>query len=164
MKDTRPLIYLLMLWLLIILISIASACSRKTITTTTEVRDSIVVKETVRYDTVTIPADTVRIEHQIECDPVTLKPVPAVLKKNSGRVSSSVTISSTGVLTVDSKCDSLQHIIRIMDREIFRLRHEKKTVYIDKKPSAFKRWLDNIIYTLVAVVVLFIVVRIAWRR
>ena len=155
MKDTRPLIYLLMLWLLIILITIASACSPRVITNTTSVRDSIIVKETVRYDTLTIPADTVRIEHQIECDPVTLKPVPTVIKRNSGRVRSSVTISNTGQLTVDSKCDSLQHIIRVLDKELFHYRHERKTETIEV--TKYKtRWYDKLFRWMALILVLVI--------
>lgn len=143
MNEKKPLYYLILFWVLIIIITIASSCAPRIITNITDVRDSIVVKETIRYDTVTIPGDTVRIEHQIECDPVTLQPVPSVLKKNTGRVSASVTISNTGQLTVDATCDSLEHVIAILDKELFRFKSENNTKTIEV--IQYKtRWYDKI--------------------
>jgi hypothetical protein len=152
----------ILLWLFIVML-LLSSCSRKTVTTSTNVTDTTTIREIIRYDTIRTPGDTIRISELIECDSITNKPKPITIRERVGRATASVTINNQGQLQVQASCDSLENIIRIMDKEIFRLRHETKTVYYEKKPSKFKQWIDNVTYTLLGLIILYFLLRLLSR-
>lgn len=135
---------------------VAASCSKKTVTTITDVTDSTIVKETVRMDTIHIKGDTVVLKEFIECDSNTNKPKPFKVRGRSGRASSTIEVKEDGSLHVESVCDSLQKLIASKDKEIFRLRKEKKTVTIVKEPSKFRQWIDYTCRILAALFVLYI--------
>lgn len=117
-------------------------CSKKIATSTTlEVTDSTYVKEVPRFVEVKVPGDTITLTEYIECDSVTNKPKPAEFKASGSRAYVSAKVKANGELTVTGGCDSLKHVVELMDKEIFRLRHEKKEVV--KVVTVFKAaWYD----------------------
>jgi len=131
--------------------------------TKTIIRDSTVVREVIRKDTIHIAGDTVRITELIECDSITKKPKPFKAIVKSGRAKATVVIDNRGKLTVEASCDSLQKLIDVMDREIFRLRHEQTETTITKSKSGFMAWIDNTCRFLAIVFILFIIFKIAKR-
>lgn len=143
-----------------ILILSLSACSKKISTTTSSVRDSTVIREIIKHDTVHVKADTITIKQMIECDSVTNKPKPFKIKEHSGRAKATVEVKTNGELTVIASCDSLELVVQTMDREIFRLRHEKKETTILKQPSKFKIWIDYTAYFLSILLILYIVFKV----
>ena len=134
-----------------------SACSKKITSTTSSVRDSIIIREIVRYDTVRVKADTIRVKQIIECDSVTNKPKPFKIKEHSGRAKATVEVKSNGELTVTASCDSLELVVQTLDREVFRLRHEQKQSTTIKQPSKFKIWIDYSAYALALIFILYII-------
>jgi hypothetical protein len=153
-------------FLLLILIWLSS-CSRRVISQTVEhtIIDSVYVTLTPRDTTIYIPGDTVNITTYIECDSLTNKPKALSQHARSGRLSSSVSITPDGRLSVRAQCDSLEQVISLMDKEIFRLRQEKKVITIEKekKPSRLRVWANNIAWTLAALFVLMLVVRFVFK-
>jgi hypothetical protein len=153
-------------FLLLILIWLSS-CSRRVISQTVEhtIIDSVYVTLTPRDTTIYIPRDTVNITTYIECDSLTNKPKALSQHARSGRLSSSVSITLDGRLSVRAQCDSLEQVISLMDKEIFRLRQEKKVITIEKekKPSRLRVWANNIAWTLAALFVLMLVVRFVFK-
>lgn len=116
---------------MMVLLLVVAGCARKGVpSTTTEVSDSIHVKEVTRFDTVTIAGDTVLIERQIECDSVTNKPKPFNIEKKSRQARLMVNIDGSGKLTTAGICDSLQQVIEAKDREIYRLKSIKTTIEV----------------------------------
>lgn len=135
------------------------SCSKKVTTTNTELFDSTFVKETIKFDTVFIAGDTIRLKEWIECDSVTNNPIPFKAAGRSGRASVKVTVSRSGDLVVTSVCDSLAKVIEVMDREIFRLRSEKKTITVIQQPSRWKIWFDVTCRIMAAILLIVIAVR-----
>ncbi len=128
-----------------IVLMLVVACSPKTVSTTTSttVKDSTYTKEVARKDTVTDPADSVFVYKYIECDQATNKPKPFTEKVKSGKLSAEVSVDNKGQLKVKCKEDSLQHIIQLMDKEIFNkhIEIEKiKSVAIEYKVPKFYKW------------------------
>lgn len=147
----------------IMLIIWLSSCSRRVITQTVEhtIVDSVYVTLTPRDTTIYIPGDTVNITTYIECDSVTNKPKALSHHARAGRLSSSVSISPDGRLSVRAQCDSLEQIISVLDKEIFRLRHEKKTTVItkEKKPSRFRTFLNNMAWGLAILFLIYLALK-----
>lgn len=130
---------------MMVLLLVVAGCGRKVVpSTTTEVSDSVLVKEVPRFITVTTPADTVLIERLIECDSVTNKPKPFNVKRKSRQARLIVNVDTTGKLTTTGICDSLQKVIEAKDKEIYHLRKEKMTiripVYTTSDFDIFCRW------------------------
>lgn len=112
---------------LMVLLSVMVGCSRNIApSVTSEVSDSTHVRYVPRPFPVYIPGDTVEINRGVECDSLTNKPKAFDVKKKSGRVNVSVNMNSNGRLTIVGVCDSLMKIIKAQDREIFRLRSQKR--------------------------------------
>ncbi len=136
----------------IIAITLTSlACSKRVVPdssiVTNNTSDSTVVTNVIRADTVYIKGDTVRVTERIDCDKVTNKPVESTIHAKSGRSSIAVTIGKDGKLTATAVCDSLMEVVQVMDKEIFRLRHEAKlevrtppTQYITRKIDIICRY------------------------
>ena len=139
-----------------VIVILFTACSKKITTTQTTIKDSTIIKETVRLDTVRIKGDTVRVTHMIDCDSLTNKPKPFKINKRSGRASANVEVKADGSLQVEAVCDSLEKIVALMDREIFRLRQEKVLTTVYKQPSQIKIWFDWTCRILAAIFILFI--------
>lgn len=114
-----------LLFLLVVGI-VVMACSQKTAVSSTEVTDSTVTRYVTRIDTIVVPGQKVTLKEYIECDKITNKPKPFKAKAKSGKAHVSVNIEPTGELTAQGGCDSLTQVINALDKEIFRLRHEKK--------------------------------------
>lgn len=145
MINRGPLSGLMMVLLLVVV-----GCSRKAApSTTTEVTDSIHVREVPRFFEVKIPGDTVTVVEYIECDSVTNKPKPFTIKSKSKRASIVVNVDKNGLLTSTGVCDSLQQVIQAMDKEIFRLRIEKSKkvvpAYITRDIDKACRWIAGIV-------------------
>jgi hypothetical protein len=97
------------------------ACNRKIASTTDTkliIKDSTIYKETICFDTIVIPADTIVTTYTIECDSLTNKPKPINIRSNGKRSSNTIQINSSGVLTSTVNCDELQKIIASKNREI----------------------------------------------
>lgn len=131
-------------WLMVLLLLVVGCRPTQVSSdTSTEVTDSTWTKETPREIEVRIERDTVILEHQIECDSVTNKPKPFTSIIRSGRLTQRVKVDSGGKLEAKSECDSLKKVFQAMDKEIFRLRHEKKeTVKTVVKTEYKTRWYD----------------------
>lgn len=143
-------------------IVVLSSCSKKITTTSTELFDSTFIEEKVRFDTVFVAGDTVRLKEWIECDSVTNQPKPFKAFGKSGRASVRLAVKNNGDLIVVSACDSLTKVIQVMDKEIFRLRQEKKVVTVFHQPSKFKVWFDitcRILAAILILLILFVVLR-----
>lgn len=130
---------------MMVLLSVVAGCGRKVVpSTTTEVSDSVRVKEVTRFISVTTPGDTVLIERLIECDSVTNKPKPFNVKKKSSQARLVLKVDNAGKLTATGICDSLHQVIEAKDREIYRLRKEKTVtrvpVYTTSDFDNFCRW------------------------
>jgi hypothetical protein len=117
--------------------------SRKTVSTTTVTteKDSTYVREIPRNMEVKIERDTVTITEYIECDSVTNKPKPMKIEKHSTRASIDINIDQDGKITATSECDSLNAIIEVKDREIYRLTlKETKETTVTEKGRVFPWW------------------------
>lgn len=117
-----------------------TGCQRK-LTEGVQIQDSTTVTESVRYVPVSVPGDTVRQYYQIDCDPVTLKPLPFSTHANGagGRASQTLTLDAHGQLMATATCDAWRDSVAVRDRLINRLRNEKRTV-VQEVPTT--RWYD----------------------
>lgn len=150
-------IFLIVLGLVLLLV--VAGCSRKAApSTSVEITDSTITKEVPRIIEVHVPGDTVIIQEYIECDSLTNKPKPKKLSASHARAFVSVSIDSTGMLEASGGCDSLRKEIEVMDKEIFRLRHEKKTItaveYKTRGIDIFCRWFTGIAIVLLIIYVI----------
>lgn len=106
---------------LLILISTIS-CTRKSIVSKTEtvtiIKDSISYKETVKLDTIIIPADTLVTTFTIECDSITNKPKIAKFKSNSKRLNQTITVGNNGQIIAKCVADSLIKVIASINKEL----------------------------------------------
>lgn len=93
-----------------------------------EVRDSIVVVETVRYDTVRIPAEQLTIF--VETDNLRNGYDTTVL---IGRARTSLAVRNDK-LQVTTDCEGLEKVIASKDKEIQRYKNEKSSVKITSPP------------------------------
>lgn len=130
---------------MMVLLLVASGCARKGITTsaTTEVTDSVHVREVTRLVEVKIPGDTVTLDHYIECDSATNKPKPFKVQSKSKRARIAFSVDKTGKLEGIGICDSLNQVIKAKDTEIFKLRSElktKATVKIEYRTRGFDKF------------------------
>jgi len=112
------------------LLLMVSGCSPKVATgTTSEVTDSTTTRYVPRIDTLYLPGEKVTLPPvYIECDSITNKPIPKKISGSNGRAHVGVVIDATGKLTATGSCDELKKIVQLMDKEIYRLRHEKKII------------------------------------
>lgn len=98
------------------------SCSRKSVTSSskqvTVVKDSVSFVETLIYDTIILPADTLIQTFTIECDSLTNKPKPLQVSQKSGRSTQTIVLNNKGVLTAYCQTDSLLHIITGINREL----------------------------------------------
>jgi hypothetical protein len=146
-----------------VLLLLVCGCSRKVApTTSTEVKDSVYVKETIRFDTLRIPGETIRVieEHFIECDSVTLKAKPKSKKYKGSRSSLTLTIDKNGTLKAESHCDSLERILALKDTEITRLKSEKKVITLPPVVTHEPRWYDIALRWIAFIALLFILIRL----
>lgn len=154
--------------LLITIVAVVAlaSCSKRTVSTTTSVRDSIIIKEVVRVDTVKIPGETVTIREQIECDSLTNKPKPTSITVQKSKAKVSVRIDSAGMLTATGGCDSLEAVVKALDKEVFHMRHEQKketitiTEYKTRGIDKFCRWFTGISLLLIVLIVVLKIYRI----
>jgi hypothetical protein len=116
--------------MMMILLFVTVGCKVVGPSVTTEVSDSTYVKEQPRFISVFIPGDSVEVLKYIECDSNTNKPKPFRVEKKQGRASVKIEVKPSGELVTKSNCDSLHKLIQVMDREIFRLRQEKKKIIL----------------------------------
>lgn len=152
--TARRLSTFLLALLIVVLVLLLSRCRPATVITNTD-RDSTVIVERLRVDTLHIAGDTIRLAGvQIKCDSLTNLPKPLDFRRQSGRARLGLTIGATGILTAESTCDSLQRIVEIRDKEVYRLRSRLSTVV---KPPVFRtRTIDYFCRCFTVVVVLLI--------
>ena len=136
---------------LMVLLLVTVGCGRKiTSTVTAKVSDSVHVREVPRFIYVNTPGDTVKIETLIECDSATNKPKPFSIGKKSERAALMLKVNDAGVLTATGISDSLQQVIKAMDKEIFRLKTERtekncgECVYTLEGIDHFCRWFTGV--------------------
>lgn len=109
-------------------ILVVVGCGRKAVpTTTTEIRDSIIVKEVPRVVEVPVPGETVTVTEYIECDSVTNKPKPKKINARSGKAVMNIDVKADGSITGSGGCDSLKALIQTADKLIERYRSAQKT-------------------------------------
>lgn len=156
MKMHRALIGLFFVLLVV------AGCSRKAAPSiTSEVRDSIIIQYVPRTVEVKLPGDTVTLTEYIECDSVTNKPKPVKFNVHSKRAKVKVEIDSEGKLTATGGCDSLKGVIQLLDKEILRLRSEKRkevqvvTEYKTRGIDIFCRCFTGCFFLLLTLFVLF---------
>lgn len=151
------------LFILSLAIASLTSCSKKLVSTNNSVKDSTYVREIIKHDTVHVKGDTVSIIQRIECDSITNKPKPIMIKEHVGRARASVQVKANGELKVVASCDSLQLIVNTLDKEVFHLRHEQKDTTIVNHPSKFKIWIDYTAYFLAIIFILYIVFNVVKR-
>jgi hypothetical protein len=116
----------LLIGLLFILLVVAG-CSRKAAPSiTSEVSDSTIIKYVPRIVEVKVPGETVTVKEYIKCDSVTNKPIPVKFSARGKKSKVIVEVDALGEATATGGCDSLEAAIQTMDKEIFRLRTEKR--------------------------------------
>lgn len=155
---------------LMILVVVAGCSSRvvpstSTSETKTIVKDSIVVKEVPRIDTVHIPGEKIVVTEYIECDSVTNKPKAKSIKAQGTRTNLSVVLRTDGSMVATAGCDSLQAVVTAMDKEIFHLKHESKTsnkevvktqlIYRTRKIDIFCRWFTGLALSFLLIVIIY---------
>ena len=151
MKRENTLAYLLAAVVFIASLYFLTSCSPRTITNSSEVKDSIHIEYVPREVVVTLPGDTVEIIKVIECDPVTNKPKPFQISKKATKAKIHLKVNSSGQLTATGSCDSLRQVITALDKEVFHLRKEKKStvkvveVFKTRKIDKFCRWFTIIV-------------------
>lgn len=128
-----------------------TSCSKRALSESSDIKDSIHIEYKDRLIEVPVPGDTVEVEKRIECDSVTNKPKPFSLKKKSGRATIHLKVNSSGVLSATGVCDSLLKVINAKDKEIYQLRKETKTrvevktEFKTRPIDKFCRWFSVII-------------------
>jgi len=142
----RTLLVLFIFVISFFVVGFFASCSKKTFTNTSQTKDSIHIEYKERLVEVPVPGDTVEVEKLIECDSLTNKPKPFTVKMKSGRARINLKVDSKGSLTATGICDSLTRIVKLADKEIFRLREkiEKlevlKTEYKTRTIDKIARW------------------------
>lgn len=139
-----------------VLLLVVVACGRKTVPSiTTEVRDSIIIKEVPRLVEVPVPGAIVTVNEFIECDSNTNKPIPKRIEANSGKARASLDVRADGSTILTGGCDSLLVLVNAMDKEIRHLHSEKTKevrpvpVYKTRSVDIFCRWFTCIVGVLV---------------
>lgn len=131
--------------LFLILIALGACSKRISPTSVSSTSDSTVTTYTPREIKFKLEAAEVNFVKHIECDPIRKTVVPFEETRTKGRAKVKVQVNSKGDLTVTANCDSLEQVIHAMDKEIFRLRTEKKEitvpVYMTRKIDIYCRWI-----------------------
>jgi len=162
-KRMRLLVLLLAESVLIISwLIIFGSCSNKQIPTSSEkstTTDSTVTTYKPREIKTFTAEVSVNVVKKIECDPATNKPKPTKISVRNKKLSANATIDDKGELTVDAKCDSLEQVITVMDKEVFRLKQhirEKKTVvpqFKTRRLDVVCRWISGIALAILLIIV-----------
>jgi hypothetical protein len=101
------------------------------------------VETRARIDTLYLPGEVVDLPPiYIECDSLTNRPKPFTQTKDGKRVYVKAKLNGKGLLTVKCTCDSLATVVTLQDKEIFRLRQEKKVVVVPPKITHAPYWFD----------------------
>lgn len=134
--------------LVLLLLAIAAiSCSRKsTISkseTVTVYRDSVYEKQTVVFDTLLLPGDSILTFITVECDSVTNKPKPATSKSKSNNLTQDVSIDANGNLTARCIADSLMQIIISKDRVLSRYKEQLNSQKDSKTQVIEKRYIPK---------------------
>lgn len=140
----------MMILLVLLFVLLLFSCSPKVITNTSEVKDSVRIEYVPREVVVQLPGDSVEVIKWIECDSTTNKPKPVTIKAKSDRSRLKIRIKASGELTAVSSCDSIKQVVTLLDKEIFRLRHESSkkvevvTQYKTRRLDIICRWYAGI--------------------
>ncbi len=138
------------------LVILVVGCGRKAVpSTTTEIRDSIIVKEIPRIVEVPVPGETVMVTEYIECDSVTNKPKPKKMNARSGKAVMNIDVKADGSITGLGGCDSLKALVETADRLIERYRSAQKTeVKIEYEHQPY--WYDIAARWIAGITLLFV--------
>ena len=162
MKGKTKRLILIIVLESMVLLWFLTGCSRKGLPTSTDkssVTDSSFTKYTPREIERFTPEVTVSIIKKIECDPATNKPRPTKVSTQNKQLKASAQITADGDLIVDAQCDSLRDVITVLDKEVFRLRndrriiHETKVAYKTRRIDIVCRWFAGISLAIVVIVV-----------
>lgn len=108
-----------------------AACNRQSVAglqTATAKTDSTVVVERLRVDTVTIPADTVRMVLKVNCDSAG-KVAPLEIEQKSTRANAKALLTADGVLSLVFGCREYEAQIYAKDSIIKRLESTSESAY-----------------------------------
>ena len=147
-----------MRYVLVLILIALGACSRKAVPeiTRSEHRDSTVIQYVPRIEIVKIPGDTVTIERFIECEDN--KPKPVKIRAQSKRAKVVAEIKPDGKLILTGGCDSLEQVVTVLDKEIYRLRHDSEFKQIPtfrtRKIDIWCRWIAGSSILLLALAII----------
>ena len=155
--------------IILICIIFSWACARKPLQNTSEAirTDSLVSRLVERLDTVYLPGDSVTFIEYLDCDTATNKPKPVVIEGRSNQARVSVAIGTGGRAKITCLCDSLREVVKIYDKELFRLRHESKATvktvveYRTRKIDIIGRW---VLMVLLVLMILYLGKKFGWLK
>jgi hypothetical protein len=127
----------------------------------TEISDSTWTLETPRPVPIKIPQSKAELKLKLQLNAQTGQVEPVAKSATNERATVAVSVSADGYLTASSTCDSLEAIVMAKDRELNRLRSEKKTVIVRE---AYTAWYDMTCRWLVIVIALYFGGRFAIKR
>jgi hypothetical protein len=121
--------FLLLSVVAVLLLLVCGCCRKVAPATSTEVKDSVIVKEVIRFDTVYIPGETLSFvdEHFVVIDTTDKRITPKSVTYTGKRSHVRVAVDTQGTLAVDCHCHELEKVLHLKDKEITRLRAENRT-------------------------------------
>ena len=155
--------------IILICIVFSWACARKPLQNTSDATrtDSLVSRLVERLDTVYLPGDSVTFIEYLDCDTATNKPKPVIIEGRSNQARVSVAIGTGGQAKITCLCDSLREVVKVYDKELFRLRHESKVTvktvveYRTRQIDIVGRW---VLVVLLVLVLLYLGKKIGWFK
>lgn len=144
-------------------IFILSGCNRRlTPTSVSETTDSTVTTITPKQILVRVPGEIVyQFSGPLPCDPIKLIPKPVTIQARKKSAFIKAVITPAGSIELSGGCDSLEQVVSVLDKEVFRLRNQNKTTIIKEYKTRgidkFCRWFTGISLLLfVIAIVLYI--------
>jgi len=110
------------------------SCQPKPIAKSSSTKDSIVIKERLVKDTITIKGDTVELEIQIPCKELAGTTFKA--KSKSGRTTAKLYVDSTGKAKIECHVDDYVQVIEWYE-QLQEIWHKKEDVYIQEINKPF---------------------------
>jgi hypothetical protein len=147
------------------LIFLVFACRSVVPPSSSSTFDSTMVETHSRIDTLYLPGEVVELPPiYIECDSTTNKPKPFTQTVDGKRIDLKSKLNNKGLLTVKCTCDSLATVVTLQDKEIFRLRQEKKVVVVPPKITHTPYWFDLLFrwWALITAIILLWKYRAGW--
>lgn len=153
---------------LMVVSALAASCStgrkvtEQSVSSST-LRDSIVMVETVRVDTFRVKGETITRIIELECDEQG-QVVPVADTQRQGRAS--VTVSTKGnALTVTANCDSLEHLLMSKDTRISQLSEKAESLLHTKETQirCSPKWYHRLAMWVSLFYITITVLWVVWR-